>query len=106
MGNVVNLRILAKHLLVADGKDSVSLHQQGKVSQPIFISVVTDEVFLCKSILHVCKANLLLIHHKWSPPILESVPSQGKANKPYISGNRQEFFLKLMTLHLRGRWHA
>ena len=46
MGNVVNLRIFAKHLLVADGKDSVSLHQQGKVAQPIFISVVTDEVLV------------------------------------------------------------
>ena len=127
-GNVVNLRIFAKHLLVADGKASVSLlaaarsrsgskshsgfysrpsrrfaTQRGKVPPDFQIGKEADEVFLCKSILHVCKANLLLIHHKWSPPILESVPSQGKANKPYFSGNRQEFFLKLTTLPRRWR---
>ena len=42
--NVVNLRIFDQHLLVADGEDSVCLPQRGKVAQPIFISVVTDEV--------------------------------------------------------------
>ena len=32
--------------MVADSKDLVSLPQRGKVAQPIFISVVTDEVLV------------------------------------------------------------
>ena len=54
--NVKNLRLCNKCLLIADGSDSVCLPQRGKVAQPIFILVVTDEVW-CKIILHFCYAK-------------------------------------------------
>ena len=56
MPPVKNLRLCNKCLLIADGSDSVCLPQRGKVAQPIFILVVTDEVW-CKIILHFCYAK-------------------------------------------------
>ena len=44
--NIVN-KCFDEHILIAEGKDLVCLPQRGKVAQPIFILVVTDEVW-CK----------------------------------------------------------
>ena len=42
----VNLRIFAKHLLVADSKDLVSLPQRGKVPPDFQIGKEADEVLV------------------------------------------------------------
>ena len=92
------LFLLPKDRLQLAFPSALILESVGRVAQPIFISVVTDEVLLRKMTTHP--------PHSVSLPILESVPSQGKANYDLSFGNRQSFYShKQSFIHNRWSFH-